>query len=251
MTDLALVMPMAGRGSRFARDGVAIPKPLIELAGKPFFWWAVESLRRRVPLRELLFVVLREHVEDHAIDDVIARHYRDARIVVVDRPTAGAAETAALGVAALSKDGPFAINDCDHAFRATGLPALVSAMRDGTAGALLGFRSTSPAYSYVELAVADPVQVRRTVEKEVVSPFAIAGCYLFAGQALFTHSLADYRKECPYDELFVSGLFNLFCSSGRYVAFRELDEHRSFGTPDELAVLDPALLAGLFAGSTT
>ena len=52
---LSLVMPMAGRGSRFA--GVeALPKPLIELGGKPFFWWAVESVKRLGIVDEMVFV---------------------------------------------------------------------------------------------------------------------------------------------------------------------------------------------------
>jgi CTP:molybdopterin cytidylyltransferase MocA len=245
MTDLALVMPMAGRGSRFARDGVETPKPLIEVAGKPFFWWAVESVRRRVALRELLFVVLREHVAAHAIDAVIAGHYPEARVVVIDEPTAGAAETGAAGVAALSEDGPFAINDCDHGFRADDLPALVRAMESGMAGALLGFASTSPAYSYVRLAEDDPGRVTGTVEKQVVSPFAIAGCYFFAGKARFRGALDLYRRTCPYDELFVSGLFDIICQSGERVGFQPLAGHVSFGTPEELAALDPATLARL------
>lgn len=249
MAELALIMPMAGRGSRFARDGIAVPKPLIDLAGKPFFWWAVESVRRRVELRELLFVVLREHVLAHAIDRVIAGHYSDAQIVVIDEPTEGAAETGAIGVAALQADGPFALNDCDHAFRAMDLPALASVLADGAAGALVGFRSTSPAYSYVELTHDDPPQVRGTVEKRVVSPFAITGCYFFAGRSVFADALAEYRRACPYDELFVSGLFNTLCGSGQRVAFQALDRHCSFGTPEELAALDPAVVTGLFDGN--
>lgn len=244
MTDLALIMPMAGRGSRFARNGVTIPKPLIDLAGKPFFWWAVESVRRRTPLRELLFVVLREHIEAHAIDAGIARHYPDARIVVIDEPTAGAAETGAVGVAALAEDGPFALNDCDHAFRADNLPGLVDALSRDMAGALVGFASDSPAYSYVRL---DDGRVTGTVEKQVVSPFAIAGCYFFADQSRYRDTLARYRQTCPYDELFVSGLFDLLCQQGEQVGFQPLARHRSFGTPKELAALDPALLAGLLA----
>lgn len=30
-------MPMAGAGSRFYKNGYTLPKPLIEIAGKPFF----------------------------------------------------------------------------------------------------------------------------------------------------------------------------------------------------------------------
>ena len=36
MNKLHLIMPMGGRGYRFFKDGYSMPKPLIELEGKPF-----------------------------------------------------------------------------------------------------------------------------------------------------------------------------------------------------------------------
>ena len=36
MKKLHLIMPMGGRGYRFFKDGYSMPKPLIELNGKPF-----------------------------------------------------------------------------------------------------------------------------------------------------------------------------------------------------------------------
>lgn len=33
---VAMIMPMAGRGSRFAAEGETLPKPLIELHERPF-----------------------------------------------------------------------------------------------------------------------------------------------------------------------------------------------------------------------
>ena len=116
--DVALVTPMAGRGTRFDRAGVAVPKPLIELWGRPLFWWSTESVLRSVDVRELVFVVLDAHVEHFGIDAAIRDVYPTARIVSLPEVTAGAAESAALGVAALETKGPFALNDCDHAFRA-------------------------------------------------------------------------------------------------------------------------------------
>ena len=65
---LSMVMPMAGRGSRFARRGETAPKPLLELHGRPFFWWATESLRRAVRIEEMVFVVLAEHCAAHGVD---------------------------------------------------------------------------------------------------------------------------------------------------------------------------------------
>ena len=44
MPKLHLILPMAGRGSRFFENGFVCPKPLIEIAGKPFFYWAARSI---------------------------------------------------------------------------------------------------------------------------------------------------------------------------------------------------------------
>ena len=44
MSKLHLILPMAGRGSRFFENGFVCPKPLIEINGKPFFYWAARSI---------------------------------------------------------------------------------------------------------------------------------------------------------------------------------------------------------------
>ncbi|MBR1730114.1 MAG: hypothetical protein IJ728_11405 [Selenomonadaceae bacterium] len=44
MKKLHLIMPMAGGGTRFNEKGFNIPKPLIEIQNKPFFYWAVQSV---------------------------------------------------------------------------------------------------------------------------------------------------------------------------------------------------------------
>lgn len=224
---------MAGVGSRFSREGCATPKPLIRLRGQPLFVWAVESVRQAAPVGEMIFVVLSEHIRDHAIDVAIGERYPDARLLVLDAVTDGAAQTAALGVAELRGGGPFALNDCDHAFRPRDLPALVAGLEAGAAGGLLGFASSSPAYSYVRLNPAG--EVVQTAEKKVIGPYAIAGCHLFADPADFLARFALHRRDCPYPELCVSGLYDAMAREGAKVLFQPLDRHVSFGAPDELA----------------
>ncbi|HWT12708.1 MAG TPA: NTP transferase domain-containing protein [Allosphingosinicella sp.] len=231
---LALVMPMAGRGSRFSRQGVETPKPLIELSGRPFFWWAAESVRRIAPPGEMVFVVLAEHVRRFAIDEVVRLHYPDARIVALADVTSGAAETAAIGLRALEGGGPVAVCDSDHAF-ACGEGDPVEGLGRGTDAALLCFASTDAAYSYAELDSAGAVV--GTAEKRVVSPFAIAGCYLFSSPRTFLDAYSRYRLDCPYDEQFVSGVYRELLASGGRVVKHDLRRHVSFGTPEELARL--------------
>jgi dTDP-glucose pyrophosphorylase len=238
---LALVIPAAGRGSRFVQLGIREPKPLIELAGRPFFWWAVESIRRLVPLRQLIFVVLEEHVKDFSIDKIIKGFYPEATIVAIPEVTAGAAETARIGMSALQEPGPVAINDCDHAFISESLPATVLALEHELGGALMCFRSANPAYSYARFDASQ--QVIGTVEKQVVSSFAIAGCYLFADSQNFCALYDRYRSECPYAELFVSGMFNLLSEEKSKIGMLELDRHCSFGTPEEQRLVSEEIFA--------
>lgn len=230
-----MVMPMAGRGSRFAGGGAPVPKPLMNLWGRPFFWWAAESARRAFNPVEMVFVVLKDHIDGFAIAENIRDLVPGARIVVVSEVTSGAAETAKIGIEHLRHRGPVLINDTDHAFL---LPRDVETSIAGDAqSALLTFRSDSPSYSYARFD-ADG-RVLGTAEKQVVSPDAIAGAYLFASPKDFLDSYSGYEAERRYAETFVSGLFDRLISAGRSVSVHRLGAHLSFGTPEELHALGP------------
>ena len=231
MSGLSLIVPMAGRGSRFAKQGVRQPKPFVPLNGKPFFWWAVESVRRAVQVKEMIFVILDEHVEDWDLDRCIYRLYPEAQVVAIPEVTAGSAETAAFGVAALRSGRPIIINDCDHAFIAAGLDGAIDRLESQNDATLLTFRSTSPNYSYVELDASGVVTA--TKEKQVVSDFAIAGCYLFQSPQLFLNQYRQYSDDCPYPELFISGIYNQLLAQHRSVDMLVLERHFAFGTPEE------------------
>jgi dTDP-glucose pyrophosphorylase len=232
----ALIVPMAGRGSRFAALGIHEPKPLIDLGGRPFFWWATQSVLHMTAVRRLVFVVLEEHVRDHAINRRIDEFYPEAELVVLPDVTSGAAETALAGLQHIEDEGAVVINDCDHAFICPA-PGIAGALAHGASGALMCFRSADPAYSYACLDEAG--RVVGTVEKQVVSPFAIAGCYGFGSAREFRAVFEDYSRNCGYDELFVSGLYNVIIGRGDTVEKTELERHLSFGTPAERARITP------------
>ena len=77
---LNLIMPMGGGGTRFGNMGYELPKPLIEIYGKPFFYWATQSIANFVPLESLTFVVLQDHMDRFEIDKKILAYYPNAKI---------------------------------------------------------------------------------------------------------------------------------------------------------------------------
>ena len=150
MSGLHLIMPMGGRGARFFRDGYVMPKPLIRLRDKPFFYWAAQSVLRDVEVAELRFVVLKEHVEDFAIDREIRALYPEAEITVIPEVLPGAVLTCMAGAEAVRDDAPLLFNDCDHMFRCRAFADFCAA-GDFSApdGALLTFRSSEEKFSYL------------------------------------------------------------------------------------------------------
>jgi dTDP-glucose pyrophosphorylase len=238
MREVALVMPMAGRGSRFSTHGSHLPKPLLDLWGRPFFWWATESARRAFPVVEMIFVILREHVEEFAIDRNIREEYPDARFVVIPDVTRGAAESAMIGINALNHDGPLIVNDTDHAFTVVACSGFINRLGNDAAAGLLTFTSNDPAYSYVRL--DDTGNVIGTAEKRVISTNAIAGAYVFADPSSYRRAYEGYVADCAYNELFISGLYDRLLRAGEQVLMAQLDDHISFGTPEELERHGPA-----------
>ena len=56
---LNIVIPMAGRGSRFANAGYTQPKPLIDVYGHPMIAYVVKNITPKRPHR---FKIGRAHV---------------------------------------------------------------------------------------------------------------------------------------------------------------------------------------------
>ncbi|TAA44345.1 dolichyl-phosphate mannose synthase [Pseudoxanthomonas winnipegensis] len=230
MIDACMIMPMAGRGSRFAQQGEPLPKPMIRLGGKPFFYWATLSVLRQLPRARLVFVVLQEHVDGFGIDSQVNEYFPEAQVVAIPEVTSGSLETV-LKVGALAGDGAVLVNDCDHAFSYSCLRRAVGALEQGADGFLSHFRSTTPHFSFAAYDVQGRLQ--RTVEKVAISDRAIAGLYGFRSMRAIEMAADSYVRNCPYPELFVSGLYNEIVAAGGEVRGFDLDSHVPFGTPEE------------------
>ena len=232
MNGLHLVMPMGGKGLRFFNNGFERPKPLINLRGKPFFYWAIQSVRNFVDLDGLTAVVLKDHVEKYGIDREILHYFPEANIVAIPESPNGALLTCLQGINDIPDDVHIIFNDCDHAFKCSRFYEFCM-NRESTFidGALLTFTSSDPKFSYAELNTDR--NVVRTVEKQVISDMAICGAYYFNDKEIFSTYASHYLKTCHYSEYYISGVYNSMIQYGCIVKTFPLDFHLSFGTPSE------------------
>jgi dTDP-glucose pyrophosphorylase len=229
-----LIMPMAGSGLRFLEGGIDMPKPLIDLQGKPFFYWSTQSVVKYVDIAQIVFVILEEHKDKFFLDEKILEFYPKAKIVYLDKVLNGAVLTSCEGIKVIENNYPIVFNDCDHKFYAPAFYDFCNKADSSIDGALLTFESNEPIHSYLKN--DDEGFVCKTIEKEVISDMAICGAYYFRNKQVFLGVFNDYLNECKYKEYFMSGIYNVLIKQKKKVKGFPIEKLVSFGIPKDYKV---------------
>ena len=230
---LNIVVPMAGLGSRFQQAGYKVPKPLIDVQGRPMYAWAADSLPLEFATR-LIFILLSSQPEFTQLRDDILRRYAKHNPLVLDVPTltAGQAITVLRAKEWIDNAEPLLIHNADTAFTVD--PAWAQqAWRQTCDGALLVFESNEKRWSFSRERADGWVDEVR--EKEVISPWASTGTYWFRRGADFVRLAEERvnsgRKEAA--EYYVGPLYNDLIAGGARVKNFPIERLFCFGTPED------------------
>ena len=239
MRPLHIIMPMAGEGSRFLKEGFTTPKPLIQFKGKTLFQRAISSVEAIQAPKKYSFIVRQEHIEKYDIGNRIKKLIPEAHIFSVEKTTRGAVETCMLAKSAIDIQDSILIMDCDLEFRSKayneGITEILSKdIKDVNGGMLVSFRSCESRYSYAETN-KDNIVIR-TAEKEVISNHALCGAYFFSKADSFLNAANALLHEANFSkpEFYASLLYNYLLKNGETVKLAEMEEYYSYGTPEEL-----------------
>lgn len=234
---LNIVVPMAGRGSRFAQAGFLKPKPLILLGGIPMIQWVINNVRPRHPHR-FIFVCLHEHlVANPEVPETLRRLCPGCIIVEVKQVTEGAACTVLLAREHIDNDDPLMIANSDQ-YVELPIGDYLSAMDDPTvSGLIMTFWADHPKWSYCAMR-ADRT-VAEVVEKKVISNEATVGIYNFRRGRDFVAAAEEMirRNLRVNNEFYVAPTYNLLIARGDKIVVRETGREYAgmygLGTPDD------------------
>jgi NDP-sugar pyrophosphorylase family protein len=183
---LNIVVPMAGRGSRFADAGYTLPKPLIPIHGHPMIRVVIDNLTP-VDDHRFHFLILREHAEQYQLDAHLRAWAPGCRIIFVDSVTEGAACTVLLAREFIDNDEPLMIANCDQYIDAD-INTYLQSMGDAD-GLIMTMWADDPKWSFVRRNAEG--RVVEVVEKQVVSNEATVGIYNFRRGADFVQAAED------------------------------------------------------------
>jgi len=105
------LIPMAGIGKRFKNAGYDLPKPLIDINGKPMFVRAVESLPKA---DKIIFVCLKNHIKKFRIDKIIKSYFPKSIVITSKKKILGQAVDCLEASRYLKKSDNLTIGACDN-----------------------------------------------------------------------------------------------------------------------------------------
>ena len=228
-----VLIPMAGRGSRFATQGYTFPKPLIDVKGKPMIQVVTENLNIKA---NFTFIVQKEHYEKYSLQHLLNLIAPGCNIVQVDGITEGAACTTLLAKEFIDNDEPLLMANSDQFVEWDSNETLYAFTNGNCDGGIITFPATHPKWSYAKL--GDEGYVSEVAEKKPISEHATVGIYWWAkGSDYVKYAEQMIEKDIRVNnEYYVCPVFNEAIGDGKKVRIKEIEKEGMWGigTPEDL-----------------
>ena len=229
-----VLIPMAGRGSRFATQGYTFPKPLIDVKGKPMIQVVVDNLNIKA---KYTFIVQKEHYEKYSLQYLLNLIAPDCNIVQVDGITEGAACTTLLAKEFIDNDEPLLMANSDQFVEWDSNETLYAFSNGDCDGGILTFPASHPKWSYAKL--DDDGFVSEVAEKKPISEHATVGVYWWKkGSDYVKYAEQMIEKNIRTNgEFYVCPVFNEAIRDDKRVRIKEIDKDGMWGigTPEDLS----------------
>ena len=232
-----IVIPMAGKGSRFTQAGYAQPKPLLPVHGKPMIDVVVENLRPTT-LHRFIFICQREHLDSYGLRAHLKSLAQNVEIIAIDSVTEGAACTVLLAEHLINNSQPLMIANCDQ-YVAVSMDHYLASMSQGNHdGFIMTMTAHDPKWSFIRYDASG--KIKEVVEKQVVSSEATVGIYNYRRGSDFVSAAkamihADDRVN---GEFYVAPVYNYLIKRGLSVGFLNIGSDGAgmygLGTPEDL-----------------
>lgn len=236
-----IVIPMAGAGSRFKAAGFELPKPLIEVNGKPMIAWVLDNLVDVEGRR--IFIVQQEHIEEFGLDKILEELSPGCEIVTVDGVTGGAVLSVLEARELINNDTPLLIINSDQYLDipATSVNHTIEFLEICGDGGILCFETKDgdPRWSYAKMDWWNGA-IERVAEKNPISEYATTGIYVFKRGSDFVDSACEMiRKGITHNgEYYIAPVYNEGILKGHKYGIDLIDKTLFHGLGDPQSLVN-------------
>jgi len=217
---LQILIPAAGRGSRFLNSEYQEPKPLISWNGRNMIEHVMENFRGDC---KLIIITRNEH--NLTLENVDK--------IEIDYTTEGPASSAYLSKSIINLEDELIITNCDQIIKDWNQELFLTFARkfDGVLGC---FISNSPKNSFVKVDESNLVTEVR--EKVVISNIATNGLHYWRKAKYFFESCDEMfeKNDRTNDEFYIAPSYSYLIQKNYKIGIYMFNQHYPIGTPEDL-----------------
>tara|TARA_B100000902_G_scaffold399844_1_gene472956 strand:- start:7952 stop:9619 length:1668 start_codon:yes stop_codon:yes gene_type:complete len=229
--NINILIPMAGKGSRFTKRGFKSQKPLIKLNEKTLIEHAIESLNID---GNYIFIIRREINESNKeLIDILNNIKPDCKIIEIDYITEGSASTCYLAKEYINNNDELIITNCDQILEWDSANFLKKSKDYDCC--VLTYNSNDKKNSFIK---TDKNNIGiEIIEKEVISDNALVGVHYFKKGSDFISSYNEIFKNNKKfkNEYYTSTVCDNLIKNNKLVYNIKLTENQKYystGTPE-------------------
>jgi len=230
---MKVLIPMAGEGSRFAKEGYTFPKPLIDVNGKPMIQVVVENLDFDC---EYIFLVRKTHVEKYAglVDTLDRITNGKFKYITVDGLTEGAACTTLLAEELIDTDEDLLIANSDQFIEYESQNFTMLRDQTDCDAMVYTFNAVHPKWSFVK--TNSRGFITEVAEKRPISNIATCGIYWYRhGSDFVKYTKQMIQKNIRVNnEFYIAPVYNELIEDGKTLIPFYVHKMWGIGTPEDL-----------------
>lgn len=230
-SNLNVLVPMAGAGSRFANAGYSFPKPLIDVLQKPMIQAVVNNLAIDATYT---YIVQKEHYEKYNLSYLLNAITPNCNIVQIEGVTEGAAITALFAKNFINTSNPLIIANSDQIVDWNSREFLYDMISKNADGGIVTFKSSHPKWSYAKTNI-DGI-VTEVAEKKPISDNATVGIYYWKHGSDFVKYAEDMidKDLRVNNEFYICPVYNQAIDDNKVIYSHSAAKMWGIGTPEDL-----------------
>jgi NDP-sugar pyrophosphorylase family protein len=240
---MQIIIPMAGRGKRFERAGFTIPKPLIEIDGKPMIAQVLDLFPGE---EDPLLLCNEEHLAASPLRETVLALRPSATVAGIKTHTLGPVPTILEVEPFIKDDEPIIVSYCDYGTRWSYQAFKEHTAQSNDAGIIVCYRGFHPHLlgpNFYAGVRADrqgrvlEIREKHSFTKNKMDCWQSCGLYYFQSGSLLKTYCREYREhgEKVNGEYFVSMVYDLILKDQQPVSVYPIDFFAQWGTPEDLA----------------
>ena len=232
---MKIIIPMAGRGSRFTSTGINLPKPLIDISGKLMIEWALKNISG-LNYSELIFIILKEHdVNFELSKKLLSFNIPKVKILIINDVTQGQLQTVLSAKESIQTEEDILISPTDT-YVISNINHTIENRDSNCAGIISVINKEGNQWSFAKIDRFN--KVTDVAEKQRISSLASTGIYYLSNGYQFVKEAERIitLDEKTHGEFYVIPIYQKLINKGYIINIDKAKEMWDLGTPESISL---------------